>query len=138
MNVERLERIKQHVLEEPRRANMYDWARVSPETPCGTAGCIAGWDELMDLKHPQRSKLMQLARDYQDGDASFWELGEYVRPRAARRLGLDDEQADRLFDPEEWPEALKESLFAHRPGTAAHAKIIAERIDLFIATEGRK
>lgn len=136
MNVERLERIKRHILEEPRRADMYGWARVAPEAPCGTAGCIAGWDELMDLKRPERSRLMQLARDYADGEECFWELGEYVRPRAARRLGLDDEQADRLFDPEDWPEAFKAPLSVSGRGTAAHARIIAERIDHFIATGG--
>ena len=43
INTELLEKVKQHILEEPRRYDQGTWGGVSDEAPCGTRACIAGW-----------------------------------------------------------------------------------------------
>jgi hypothetical protein len=50
INVKLLARVRDHILEEPRRYDQELWGRPSDEAPCGTAACIAGWTALLGRK----------------------------------------------------------------------------------------
>lgn len=128
INVEALERIKQHVLEEPLRLNMRPLLarREKPERfygssklpvdhtrkwpACGTVGCISGWEIML----------------YGDPDTDF--TGE-----SRDRLGLPNEH---LFYVQCWPVEFYGRLGKERPGTLGYAKVVAEAIDDYIATGG--
>lgn len=52
LNIELLERVKQHILEEPKRLDMELWRdtadKSDPDAPaCRTYACIGGWTELL-------------------------------------------------------------------------------------------
>lgn len=137
INKELLERVKQHILEEPRRLNMdflllpvsclSHWdADALP--PCGTVGCIAGWATF--LTH---------------GAEKAHEMDPWVE--GMKILGLDDLQASRLFaapedaasypDGATWPiDLAKDYIAATSP--QERAQITADRIDLFVKTDGAK
>lgn len=132
MNVKLLRRIKRHILAEPKRLRMSTWlatrndwtvlkgkfifSHVSewgepgsqPVPKCGTVGCISGWARVLS------------------GD-------EHGISRAL--LGLDDEQAERLFYVSAWPAKLM-SKYVSAKTQLTRAKLCGERIDHFIATEG--
>lgn len=120
MNVELLERVKQHILEEPKRLRMGfvhatgDWVADLTNPPsCGTVGCIAGWTCVL-------------------GNAPMRNGQRYHSSQARDLLNITEEQGDRLFfnAPEGYTDVWKDD------GSEATAKLCAERIDLFIATNG--
>jgi hypothetical protein len=117
MNIELLERIKNHILEEPKRINMYCWVKsVEYDGPlCGTAACIAGWAFLL---------------------ADKVSLG-YVNEEATSLLWLNPDQSVRLFYVDNWPDRFR-VLDRVPPGTSAYAQVVARRIEHFIDTEGRE
>lgn len=132
MNKELLERVKQHILEEPKRLKMGSWGRrVNPlnsDYPaCGTVGCIGGWS--IFLAEPKWLT------------ANAGELIQYCEvelPSDARRLlELERDQAARLFCTDEWPEGFHEQ-YNDAVTYVDRARITAARIDHFIATEGRE
>lgn len=43
INVALLAKVRDHILEEPRRYRQSTWGRRNALVPCGTAACIAGW-----------------------------------------------------------------------------------------------
>jgi hypothetical protein len=137
MNVELLQRVKQHILEEPRRLDMDDWAHTSNEAPCGTQACIAGWACVLTGKATLNPRGY-----YTFGDPLS---DSYVSPSrvGGQALGLTPDEADRLFyaygaEEEEdygWP---NEYRLRYERATDAKEKAIAtaDRIDRFIATNG--
>lgn len=164
MNVELLQKVRAHILEEPRRFNLEHWGGVIdpkeyehieepwPEAveeledviayqrpPCGAVGCIAG-------------NTLILAGEVVPSE-HFNGLEVYVMPDntlelAAKALGIDEEAARRLFYLKEWghrgiffgkvgwPMEFEEELGKHSPGTIEYAEVAAKRIDHFIKTKG--
>lgn len=119
MNVELLQKVKAHILEEPKRlfmpvvlhCNMSDVPEVR-KPPCGTMACIAGWACLLK------------GVPHLDVHSSV----------AQELLEISESQAQRLFFglSEEYKKAWDGS------GSAEEAELIAARIDRFINTEGRE
>ena len=119
-----LERVKAHILEEPRRLDMDIFVRSAateeicptaywPE--CGTTGCIAGWTVML-VKGREETIQLDLT-------------GGRVGRAAQKLLGISDVERAELFYL--WPE---EYGVAKRNGDHAEAaRIIAARIDQFIA-----
>jgi hypothetical protein len=131
MNVELLQKVKAHVLEEPRRVFMGAWClqdvhiRLNGlQVPdCNTIACISGWSA-------------QLYN--QDRRLSIGMPG-YVRDREGEiALDITLEQAGRLFYLVEWPDDLYFKIKDTILQSTEYAQVVAERIDRFIATEGRE
>lgn len=114
MNVELLGKIKDLILAEPEKLNMDHW---TPVERCGTACCIAGWACV--LGGVTRTRAI------------------YTADTARELLGLNFEDSQRLFFPDGWPKQFtpEEDDFEYNVITAEQA---ANRIDHFIATEGRE
>jgi hypothetical protein len=121
MNVELLQQVKQHILENPARLRMdrwvvnrkrcegscsmeatdssfvfneSDWGEpIEQSIPaCGTVACIAGWTTIVgDNLDPQKA------------------VGFEAPYRAKELLEIDHEQADRLFYVSNWPEELADA-----------------------------
>lgn len=124
---------KARILEEPRRLNMGLWIltdvnreklRLYGEPkhygipPCETVACIAG--HICLAEDPEFG-----ARD------EFWASG--ISASARNLMGLSDYSAHGLFYETSWPIAFQERLAGVRPGTKKYAKIVADRIDAWIA-----
>lgn len=128
LNIELLQKVKKHILEEPKRLAMIHWTlrglpgqfltsegwgeigeRVFP--PCGTVGCIAGWTCMLS------------------GMASG------TRSSAEELLEISRFESDSLFMVEDWPEPIR-TQYMHATTPELRAKLAAKRIDLFI--EGHK
>lgn len=127
MNVELLQKIKQAILEEPRRIDMTSWALhpLSVENPpaCNTVACIAGW--AVALTNNLRGKALS---GFEDG----------IEYTAEKYLDLPYPFSRRLFYMSRWPRTFQERLIYLSPRTPEYARVVADRIDHFIATEGRE
>jgi hypothetical protein len=125
-SIEMLGRIKIEILKEPRQFLMSSFYADSQEfgcwdiPNCGTAACIGGWGYA--IKHNLSPALASCQR----------------RVMLDHRLaiGINGEQATRLFFMEEWPQRFRET--DAMPGTPEFAKNAADRIDHFIATDGEE
>lgn len=134
-----LNKVKKHVLEEPKRLNMGDWGRTSGtdncvEFPaCRTQGCIAGWT--IFLTKPKIWKNM-LEGAKSSGHTEYLDSNVHEPSLLAKDiLGLDSEQKTRLFYAEGWPQ--KFDIAYQKTNTyKTRAAITAKRIDHFIATNG--
>lgn len=81
INFELLARVRDHILEEPRRYDQSTLMRDSAIAPCGTAACIAGWTVILSggIKNPCNCKdptcgFDQAAKDFlriSDNEASI-------------------------------------------------------------------
>lgn len=134
MNVQLLERVRDHILEKPRRLMMGRWVQRQSFTgstyisdhgrpvkyaECGTAACIAGWTCVLAderLNHSSES---------------------YIEQRATDLLGLTDLQHYRLFYTGSWPERYRKAYYKATNMTE-RAKVAARRINAFIKTKGSK
>ena len=129
MNIELLQRVRDHILEDPRRLNMHEWIiNVSKKhantwnhryPPCGTIACIAGWTIL--LAYPEKKQ-------------------EYIsNPEqvAANILQIDDRQARELFYIGQWPVDYQKRYLGECT-LKEMAQAAAGRIDLFIDKYTRK
>jgi|ERR1044071_6845858 hypothetical protein len=141
INVELLEKVVAVILEEPRKLDMGTWASdaeeriVNPDhrPPCGTVACIAGWACFI-AKQERGEPLPKGAELY-----AFYDK---ARDEAMELLGLDEDEADLLFDcptgDEEddlWPgEYVRAYVNADTP--AERAQATAARINRFISTDG--
>lgn len=131
LNVELLERVKAHILEEPRRFEMASWAEHSDDAPCGTAACIAGWALILEKG----------ARLLDDGVTLLYRNNRRILSEgndAARLLGIDIKIAMELFSVSRWPSDLEYEYLDLEyddslEGRQAKAEIAARRIDRFIA-----
>lgn len=136
MNVELLLKIKAAVLEEPLRLNMNRWV-INPAAqayyqnggvpPCNTVACLAGW--AVALTKNLRGKALF---DFHN------ELGTNIESEASELLNLSDSSRQALFYVQNWPYEFADRLTHARGGTPEYARITADRIDHFIATEGRE
>ncbi len=146
MNKELLERVAQHIEAEPRRLQMSSWVEASPKSPCGTTACIAGWAVL--LTAPDFDAALDVARtptlDDEGADDSWAHEARVLRTvgrededfdQAGRELlGIDRQQADRLFYMIGWPAEFVSGYDGRNAAEAA--RIAAARIRHFIATDG--
>jgi hypothetical protein len=125
INVELLERVKQHILEEPRRYDQSVFGRRSREAPCGTAACIAGWTAVLG----GAVEAEQLRSHYGD-----------IRKTAQGLLGLNEEEAAKLFHGEPtcecgvgWPKRFARRYYKAKT-TRGRASAAAAFIDHIIRT----
>lgn len=108
MNILLLEQVKQQILKEPHRYNQAVFI-------CNTAHCIGGWAAIL----------------------SGWDFAEHgdIQAYAQKVLELTDKQAENLFL--DCPPQFNKIWISGFPAEAK-AKLACERIDHFIATEGRE
>lgn len=151
MNVELLKKVKAHILEEPMRVYMGDWyIRLSEydgemfevdddilmPPACGTVACICGWAAELS---GSESKGGSAGKRLLGLDGSPW-FPESSRPHSSRPRQLADtphSQAQRLFFNECWPAEFRDRLKQFKPQTPEYAQVVADRIDHFIATDGK-
>ena len=164
--IDKLRRVLQRVKEEPTRLDMADWGYSTdskskaaqtwlrgeivwahdedPPPPCGTVGCFAG-NAIFELV-PRK----QLVADYGENRLD-WEKNEFYQvirlpfnsdDVAADLLGLDTEQADLLFYPDEWPRKYRKAYdwAANKPTPEERAQTryqaLADLVEAFIAADG--
>lgn len=123
------------ILDEPRRFSMGTFV-TNDDThiqhpPCGTVACIAGWAVIEHDRARGKSGSIRVTQKYADGVLSFG-------AKAAEVLGLDEQQAGRLFYTGNWPERFYDEYYEFAPGSLGRAKVAAERLDHFIATGGEE
>lgn len=112
MNIKLLEQIKAKILAKPLNFDMERWGAES----CLSAHCIGGWAIVLSDCCP----------------VSF----ESVSSLAAILLELNDGEESRLFYLDEWPEYYENQY--HNSDSRRPSQVAADRIDHFIATEGRE
>lgn len=128
INIPLLVEVKEAILANPNRVNMDKWfgcdikgdfktssLEVFKHNKCGTTACIAGW--AVFLGNPNNVDYTQFA--------------------AADLLGLDPPTSDKLFLSQYWPRKFY-SLLYNAETPEEYAQAVADRIDHFIATEGRE
>ena len=134
MDIELLLRVKEAILAEPKRLDMWGWLdttskRENPSGPeCGTIGCISGWACVLKEKEAGGLRTFRGAarRLLNDGRAGLF--------AGAKILDLTMRQAGDLFEPARWPKDL--DLHETVEGTPEHAETVARGIDRFIANGG--
>lgn len=136
MNVYLLEQIKMAIEAEPAQfvmarwfsgprtiADNYDLPRKIPN--CGTAACIAGWAYSIRAERTPAE-----ARDLVMGSA-------VPLVGAERLLAVSPRQFSRLCHVSGWPEHFREGWMKEAT-LEGRARIACDRIDWFIATDGRE
>jgi hypothetical protein len=161
-----LRKVAAHILEEPKRVYMNDWAEVvapeyhasyqsesrSPVPVCNTQGCIAGWTILLNRPKIWRDLLADIGPD--GGDASSSDLyskvgsTDDIQTLAASLLGITSEQAQQLFFFKRWGVACGpnyepmgwpkkfESQYVNAKTPRGRANATVRRIEHFISTNG--
>lgn len=127
MNIDLLTRVRDHILEKPRRLTMGAWVqhktshtskylsdsgKLEKFAPCGTAACIAGWACVLENV------------DTRWGGLSSDKEG-------SRLLGLDGLQAAKLFYVSDWPRHYRQAYVKART-MSERARIASRRINAFI------
>jgi|SRR5882757_256323 len=126
MNVELLQKVKDHILAEPAK---FDVNLFECNHPCGTTRCIGGWAHF--LHNPT---------DPIAGPHFHPDTREFIYP-GQYALGLTSTEAERLFMITDWPEEFRsypEDDDGYAGESYATPEQAAARIDHFIATEGRE
>lgn len=108
-NVELMERVLSQIESNLERWNQYVW-REPQTTECGTAMCFAGWTaEIAGIPWasdtPWTAEYMHVLMDGQR--VGVWEA-------AQKALGLDDDEANDLFDANNSIETLRMIVARHR------------------------
>lgn len=131
----RLRRIREDILADPEHFSMVDW--VSER---GNATCIGGRAAL-DAGYITLRQSVSASNRFYDVTEAGAAIGggrqgdDEARFRVA--LNLTREEADRLFNVDQWPQPLYvEYAMARSP--EARADVAARRIDLFIKTRGHE
>jgi len=131
MNVKLLRRIQKAIRKEPRRFNMLWWVVTGDqESPCGTSACIGGYAVILS-KIPKlltTKKWLDAVEDIRKDSSNTWDPAKAV-------LGLDTDQATRLFDENRWPREFSVAYQATED-RRERAKLAIKRIDFFIKTKG--
>lgn len=132
MNVKLLKKVKAAILAEPKAFNMSQWSLPSPEAPCGTACCIAGWAKVLDMGLKTPGEAAKILGDPEFGNDRFSE--------GTKSLRLTVSQEFRLCYFANWPFRFTEQYYEARSRAdhVAMAQAGADRIDHFIATGGRE
>jgi hypothetical protein len=132
--VKLLKRVRQHILDDPARLEMSEWAQHSDRTPCGTVGCIAGWATIL-TKVPNLKKLPKLYFDVNPTHLkNTIEVSSFTGMIA---LKLPSEQADKLFYLHNWPRRFH-LAFSRADSREEKAEVTADRIANFIITDGKE
>lgn len=127
MNIPLLTDVKFNILAVPETFEMYGWFTSRLDSPCGTAGCIAGHTVAV----VRSVKTLAIAREGVN-DHIFW---SETREIAGEALELDSEQQIRLFFVRGWPLGYARKYnSAKTPFERSVAT--AARIDWFIKTNG--
>lgn len=109
-----------------------DTALLNPE--CGTAACFAGsWLLMTSPKDVSFRSLPDIVGYGHWGDDDFryefsWEI---IRDRARRGMGLDHDEAQRIFNLDNWPHSDK-SAFRRAKSRQERVAALRERIEKFI------
>lgn len=123
MNTELLLKVKAAILAEPLKFDMCWWFLESDDSPCGTAACIAGHAVAIDQKFKTLKRGLK--------------MNDEVESLAKNALMLTEVQSFRLFGVGYWPPEFEQKYFvANTPQEMA--KVAADRIDHFIATDGEE
>lgn len=119
LNVKLLEKIREHILEEPKRLSMSCWLVQGEDLnpACKTVGCIAGWAVALSVPAKQRTFEKGLPASSVDIERTAKEL-----------LRLPKYHVDELFLPLHWPERFIHRLNKFNPGTQKYANVVADRI----------
>ncbi len=141
MNSELMLRAVEAMEEEPRRANMNQWARVSEyedpnNPPCGTVGCLYGWAVAITKnvrRHELKALLFPRGALYDNGGCG---INEYNLRGAAVLFDITVEQAKWLCTVDYWPWEFARRETRALKGTPAYVQVIRDRVEFFIATNG--
>jgi hypothetical protein len=121
MNVELLRKVEEKILAEPSR---FDMSTFVDRGVCGTTYCIGGWAATLSGK--------EVSNKYHKDDS---------KDPGQEELGLTDEEADRLFYTNCWPEEFLPEGWQETDDDVSEsitARQAVDRIEHFIATEGRE
>ena len=129
MNIELLEKVKQQILSEPSQFNMMFFS-------CDGVRCILGW----------ANELYDIVDDIMLGKVDSSQVEKYkaggIVIQACYALDIHLDQCYKIGVVERWPDTFKyayKNVDGHiEVLQRLRAKIAAERIDHFIATEGRE
>ena len=138
MNKTLLLKVKAAILAKPERFDMDNWCGTS-HCIAGHAAVIAGWlkpNAAYEFLRRSWTPSANAKADDCDPDVVASDGSHSAEP-FARLLRLDEDQAERLFYSEEWPTPFAEA-YKNATGPGARAGIAADRIDHFIATDGRE
>lgn len=112
-------------------------AKVIPA--CNVVGCLAGWT--VTLTKTDEKSDVPLIDQLEDEGYLMIHDGEHtwteVKEAASEILGLNEDEANRLFEPHMWPTDFKYELETLKPGTTKYAKLVVKRVQHFIKTKGR-
>ncbi len=115
MNVELMNKVREAILDNPRRVDMGDFCYSKEK--CGTVGCIAGWAMILSGIKP-----------------SFIKAGDFSPHNVGRDLlNISDEQAHKLFYVNSWPwQDIRIELYKSNEGTKRYARAVAAACDCAI------
>lgn len=133
MNIGLLRKIAAKGLQFPNTIDMVVWGKrelQDEDHPCGAVGCIAGTAVLMEA--PERFKELALLISRYPFFA-----GSQFAADACRALELNVTDGNRLFHVCEWPESFKDDYLSTLTAPD-RSEVISNRIEHFIATEGRE
>jgi hypothetical protein len=150
MNVELLRKVVEYAEAEPRRSDMAEWyIDVSHMTknprintpPCGAVACLSGTACILSGAAPKSEVSIQNGIEvasYDEPDEGWFNAGRDA-------LGLTSEQASRLFFLSDalaarkcWPKSFAEAYWMCGNKPDEKVKVLRERVEHFIATEGRE
>lgn len=130
-------KVKEIILEEPKRMNMLDWFTFNHSaTPaCGTVACIGGWLSIIRANNLETALAPKDVSDYPTRASFYNDL--------RREFNLHEDDLERelpdwgsLFYTSAWPADLHSKLCKFESGTIEYAQVVAERIDRYIEEEG--
>jgi len=142
MNIEMLNRVKQTILDEPRKLDMNVFLKRYPDemlgraedfTPCGTHACIAGWACILDIMDKRGITVEEISRDtIRNKDDYENEYG-----KAGKILAINRVEQYKLFYLEDWPSEFTKR-YDDSKTAQERAEVTAQRIEHFIATDGKE
>lgn len=148
MNVKLLRRVARIILRRYKQLDMgYFLEPKKGAGPCGTTACIAGWAFVLTTPKTRNMPLKagrMLNKNF-DKKTEHYSLGmglnaheiQRLRDEATVRLGLDEEQRQRLFYSDRWPEPFQTKIrIDYDPGTKRYAQVVVDRIEHFIKSDG--
>lgn len=120
-NIPLLLKVRDAILAEPRKFDMFSFFERNKESPCGTTACIAGHAIAIDRRWSRLAT------------GRIMDRNNSAHNEAMKTLRLNTLDADRLFYTMYWPNALRQQYHAATT-PLAHAKVAARRINFFIRT----
>ena len=141
MNIEMLNRVKQTILDEPRKVNMhvflerYTINMMKEESayipPCGTHACIAGWACILDAMDKRGITIEEINWD------TIRNNYMNVHGKARKILAISWEEQNKLFYLKDWPPEFAKR-YDDSETAQERAEATAQRIEHFIATNGKE